>query len=74
MNKKRIKIAIQKSGRLADHSSDLLKKCGLVVSRNKGQLIGYFGNNIFPFRAGELIKAYYIGNKYINPYGYYFKK
>ena len=30
----------------------------------KGQLIGYFGNNILPLRAGELIKAYYIGNKY----------
>ena len=47
MNKKRIKIAIQKSGRLADHSSDLLKKCGLVVSRNKGQLIGYAENMPF---------------------------
>ena len=30
----------------------------------KGQLIGYFGNNILPLRAGELMKAYYIGNKY----------
>ena len=47
MNKQRIKIAIQKSGRLADHSSDLLKKCGLVVSRNKGQLIGYAENMPF---------------------------
>ena len=47
MNKKRIKIAIQKSGRLADHSSNLLKKCGLVVSRNKGHLIGYAENMPF---------------------------
>ena len=47
MNKQRIKIAIQKSGRLTDHSSDLLKKCGLVVSRDKGHLIGY-GENM-PF-------------------------
>ncbi|MEE3197376.1 MAG: ATP phosphoribosyltransferase [Pseudomonadota bacterium] len=47
MNKKRIKIAIQKSGRLADHSYDLLKKCGLVVSQNKGQLIGYAENMPF---------------------------
>jgi len=30
----------------------------------KGQLIGYFGNNILPLRIGELMKAYYIGNKY----------
>ena len=47
MNKKRIKIAIQKSGRLADHSSNLLKKCGLVVSRHKGHLIGYAENMPF---------------------------
>ena len=29
----------------------------------KGQLIGYFINNVFPLRAGEFIKAYYVGNK-----------
>jgi len=30
----------------------------------KGQLIGYFINNIFPLRVGEIAKAYYIGNKF----------
>lgn len=30
----------------------------------KGQLIGYFINNVLPLRIGELAKAYYIGNKY----------
>ena len=30
----------------------------------KGQLIGYFGNNILPLRVGEFMKAYYIGSKY----------
>ena len=30
----------------------------------KGQLIGYFINNVMPLRVGELAKAYYIGNKY----------
>ena len=29
----------------------------------KGQFIGYFINNVFPLRAGEFIKAYYVGNK-----------
>ena len=38
-----------------------------VYDLYKGQLIGYFGNNILPLRAGELIKAYYIGNKYDKP-------
>ena len=43
----RIKIAIQKSGRLTDHSITLLQKCGLVISHTKDQLIGY-GENM-PF-------------------------
>ena len=30
----------------------------------RGQLIGYFINNIFPLRIGEIAKSYYIGNKY----------
>ena len=29
----------------------------------KGQLIGYFVNNVFPLRLGEFIKAYYVGSK-----------
>ena len=33
----------------------------------KGQLIGYFINNILPLRAGEFIKSYYVGNKLQEP-------
>lgn len=35
-----------------------------IYTLYKGQLIGYFINNVFPLRAGEFIKAYYIGNKF----------
>ena len=35
----RLKIAIQKSGRLTDSSLDLLSRCGLKFSRGKDQLI-----------------------------------
>ncbi len=40
----RIKIAVQKSGRLTDHSIDLLERCGLVLTRSKDQLICYGEN------------------------------
>jgi len=40
----RIKIAIQKSGRLTDNSLDLLSRCGLKYSRGKDQLICYGEN------------------------------
>ena len=40
----RIKIAVQKSGRLTDHSLDLLKNCGLKYTRGRDQLIGYGEN------------------------------
>ncbi|MDH3978229.1 MAG: ATP phosphoribosyltransferase [Gammaproteobacteria bacterium] len=40
----RIKIAIQKSGRLTDHSLDLLERCGLKYTRGRDQLIGYGEN------------------------------
>jgi ATP phosphoribosyltransferase len=40
----RIKIAVQKSGRLADNSLELLKRCGLNISRGKDQLICYGEN------------------------------
>ena len=43
----RIKIAIQKSGRLTEHSITLLQKCGLIISHTKDRLIGY-GENM-PF-------------------------
>jgi ATP phosphoribosyltransferase len=41
----RIKVAIQKSGRLTDHSLDLLQRCGLKHTRGPDQLIG-FGENM----------------------------
>jgi ATP phosphoribosyltransferase len=41
----RLKIAIQKTGRLTDPSIDLLTRCGLKLSRGKDQLIG-FGENM----------------------------
>src|ERR1700722_2413848 len=34
----RIRIALQKTGRMAEDSLDLLKKCGLQVARSKDQL------------------------------------
>ena len=42
--KTRIKIAVQKSGRLTEHTMDLLSRCGLVYSRGKDQLICYGEN------------------------------
>jgi ATP phosphoribosyltransferase len=41
----RIKVAVQKSGRLADNSLELLKRCGLNYSRGTDQLI-CFGENM----------------------------
>jgi hypothetical protein len=41
----RIKIAVQKSGRLTEHSLELLVRCGLSYSRGKDQLI-CFGENM----------------------------
>src|ERR1700760_5036501 len=40
----RLKLAVQKSGRLTDSSLDLLGRCGLKLSRGKDQLIGYGEN------------------------------
>ncbi len=40
----RIQIAVQKSGRLTDHSIDLLERCGLKVTKSKDQLICYGEN------------------------------
>ena len=39
MDKMRLKLAVQKSGRLTDPSLDLLTRCGLKLSRGKDQLI-----------------------------------
>src|SRR6476620_1360293 len=41
----RLKLAVQKSGRLTDHSLELLKSCGLKLSRGRDQLMG-FGENM----------------------------
>ena len=40
----RIKIALQKSGRLTDHSLDLLARCGLKFTQSKDQLFCYGEN------------------------------
>jgi ATP phosphoribosyltransferase len=40
----RLRIAVQKSGRLTDHSVDLLVRCGLKYSRGKDQLMCYGDN------------------------------
>lgn len=44
MSASRLKIAVQKSGRLTDASTDLLVRCGLKFSRGKDQLVGYGDN------------------------------
>jgi ATP phosphoribosyltransferase len=41
----RLKLAVQKSGRLTEHCTDLLVRCGLKFSRGKDQLVG-FGENM----------------------------
>ena len=45
MDEARLKIAVQKSGRLTEPSLDLLTRCGLKLSRGKDQLLG-FGENM----------------------------
>src|SRR3974390_2509314 len=40
----RLKIAVQKAGRLTDHSLELLPRCGLKYSRGKDQLMCYGEN------------------------------
>ena len=39
MDDTRLKLAVQKSGRLTDPSMDLLLRCGLKISRGKDQLM-----------------------------------
>lgn len=56
----RLRIAVQKSGRLLDGSIDLLKQCGVKVDNSKGQLRAYARN--FP------IEAYYLRNSDIPQY------
>ncbi len=45
MDETRLKLAVQKSGRLTEPSLDLLTRCGLKLSRGKDQLMG-FGENM----------------------------
>jgi ATP phosphoribosyltransferase len=44
MDEPRLKLAVQKSGRLTDPSLDVLTRCGLKLSRGKDQLVGYGEN------------------------------
>ncbi|NND59763.1 MAG: ATP phosphoribosyltransferase [Gammaproteobacteria bacterium] len=44
MNNRRIKIAVQKSGRLTENSLDLLARCGLRYSRSRERLFCYGEN------------------------------
>jgi ATP phosphoribosyltransferase len=44
MDDSRLKLAVQKSGRLTDPSLDLLLRCGLKISRGKDQLMAYGEN------------------------------
>ena len=43
-NEQRLKLAVQKSGRLTEPSLDLLTRCGLKLSRGKDQLMVYGEN------------------------------
>src|SRR6516164_3892391 len=45
MDELRLKLAVQKSGRLTDPCLDMLARCGLKLSRGKDQLMG-FGENM----------------------------
>src|SRR5438046_7726301 len=45
MDELRLKLAVQKSGRLTDPSLDIVTRCGLKLSRGKDQLMG-FGENL----------------------------
>jgi ATP phosphoribosyltransferase len=45
MDAGRLKLAVQKAGRLTDPSLELLARCGLKLSRGKDQLVG-FGENL----------------------------
>ncbi|HVO47321.1 MAG TPA: ATP phosphoribosyltransferase [Steroidobacteraceae bacterium] len=44
MDELRLKLAVQKAGRLTDPSLDLLVRCGLKLSRGRDQLMGYGEN------------------------------
>lgn len=59
MEQPRIKIAVQKSGRLTDRSMELLTRCGLSYSRGRDQLICYGENmpvDVFLVRDDDIPK------------------
>ena len=43
-SEQRIKIAVQKTGRLTEHSQDLLERCGLKLTKSKDRLFCYGEN------------------------------
>lgn len=43
-SEQRVKIAVQKTGRLTDHSQDLLERCGLKLTKSKDRLFCYGEN------------------------------
>ena len=43
-SKQRIKIAVQKTGRLTEHSQDLLERCGVKFTSSKDRLFCYGEN------------------------------
>ena len=44
MTEKRLKIAVQKSGRLSEATLDILKRCGLRINQSKNKLITHVKN------------------------------
>ena len=38
-SEQRIKIAVQKTGRLTEHSQELLERCGLKLTKSKDRLV-----------------------------------
>ena len=44
MNETRLKIAVQKSGRLSDATLDILRRCGLKINQPKNKLISHVKN------------------------------
>ena len=49
-----------------------LESCPSVVSLYRSEMIGYFGNNIFPLRFGEIMRAYIISKEWNLSKGYVF--
>ena len=53
----RLKIAVQKSGRMSDESLELLKKCGITFAQSKNKLFCYgrsFPLDLLYVRGGDI--------------------